>query len=169
MSDLQRIQVRLFATTPAPSTHDLARTLHGFIQRRALDEVLIDVADYSHVHEGPGVVLIAHAAQYSLGAPDGRFGLLYARKRDAKGTDVERFADAIARTRSFAALLATDLPGMAFDEAGLLVQVADTLLAPNDDATFGRLAPVIREALGNSYDLVREGDPRGPFTVRAKK
>lgn len=165
--DLQRIQVRLYATSAAPSTHDLARVLHGFIQRRAVDEVLVDVADYTHVHEGPGVVLIAHAAQYSLGAPDGRFGLLYARKRDAVGTTTERFVDAIARTRRFATLLSADLPGLGFGDSELVVQVADGLLAPNDEATFAVLGPAIREAVGSTYALSREGDPRGPFTVRA--
>jgi hypothetical protein len=55
---------------------------HRWIQAQVLAELLIDVADYRHVHHGPGVVLIAHDAHYAMDLAAGRLGLLYSRRRE---------------------------------------------------------------------------------------
>ena len=39
---------------------DFLYAFHGWIRAEALDELLIDVTDYSHVHHGPGVLLLTH-------------------------------------------------------------------------------------------------------------
>jgi hypothetical protein len=57
---------------------------HGWIQAQMLAELLIDVADYRHVHHGPGVVLIAHDAHYAMDEAEGRPGLLYSRRRETR-------------------------------------------------------------------------------------
>ena len=69
----------------AASQVDLAEFIpvfHGWIQAQTLAELLIDVADYRHVHHGPGVVLIAHDAHYAMDEAEGRPGLLYSRRRE---------------------------------------------------------------------------------------
>ena len=38
---------------------------HDWIQNPS-GELLIDVVDYRHVHDGPGVILIAHDAHYAI-------------------------------------------------------------------------------------------------------
>jgi len=55
---------------------------HRWIQERVLDELLVDVADYTHVPEGPGVVLVCHDALYALDGAGGELGLLYSRRRE---------------------------------------------------------------------------------------
>jgi hypothetical protein len=55
---------------------------HDWIQTQQLAELLIDVADYRHVPQGPGVVLIAHDAHYVMDLTDARLGLLYSRRRE---------------------------------------------------------------------------------------
>jgi hypothetical protein len=55
---------------------------HRWIQDRALDELMVDVADYTHVPGGPGVVLVCHDAIYSLDGGGGELGLLYSRRRE---------------------------------------------------------------------------------------
>jgi len=55
---------------------------HHWIHAQCLDEVLIDVADYRHVHHGPGVVLVAHDAHYAIDMAEGQPGLLYSRRRE---------------------------------------------------------------------------------------
>jgi hypothetical protein len=55
---------------------------HRWIQERALDELMVDVADYTHVPEGPGVVLVCHDAIYALDGGGGELGLLYRRRRE---------------------------------------------------------------------------------------
>jgi hypothetical protein len=55
---------------------------HDWIQTQQLEELLIDVADYRHVPQGPGIVLIAHDAHYVMDLTDARLGLLYSRRRE---------------------------------------------------------------------------------------
>ena len=45
---------------------DFIPVFHDWIQDQSLDELLIDVVDYRHVHDGPGVMLIAHDAHYAI-------------------------------------------------------------------------------------------------------
>ena len=56
-------------------------SFHKWIQNGSLDELLIDVTSYAHVHRGPGVLLIAHEAHYAFEETDGEPGLRYVRKR----------------------------------------------------------------------------------------
>ena len=59
------------------------------------DEVLIDVADYSHLSEGPAdPARRAHEANYSLDNHSAEMGLLYSRKQPADGDLTERLASA---------------------------------------------------------------------------
>ncbi|HEV8246140.1 MAG TPA: hypothetical protein VGP93_10250, partial [Polyangiaceae bacterium] len=74
-----KIQVKYFAVEPIALEH-FVPVFHRFIRDHVLDELLIDVADYAHVHHGPGVVLVGHAADYYMDQGEGRLGLLYSRK-----------------------------------------------------------------------------------------
>ena len=65
--DLVRIGAKLYAGNP--DVIDLAAYVpifHGWIQCKILDGVPIDVADYAHVPDGPGVMLIGHEADRSI-------------------------------------------------------------------------------------------------------
>jgi len=73
--ELQHINVKLLVIEPAKV--DLGAVIpifHQWIQDQIFDELLLDVANYSHVPEGPGVVLIGHeaAVQQARFSPDGR-------------------------------------------------------------------------------------------------
>ena len=61
---------------------DFIPVFHDWIQHQRLDELLIDVVDYRHVHDGPAVMLIAHDAHYAIDMAGGRMGLLYSRRRE---------------------------------------------------------------------------------------
>src|SRR6476620_12257796 len=70
---------------------DIVPVFHSWIQFHSIaDHLLIDVADYTHVPDGPGVVLVAHEANYYLDRFDGRLGLSYSRKRPLERTFAER-------------------------------------------------------------------------------
>ena len=43
------------------------------------------MADYRHVPEGPGVMLIGHQANYSVDNTDNRLGVRYNRKEPLEG------------------------------------------------------------------------------------
>ena len=75
--------VKLFITNPtAKSLKEFIPVFHGWIQRQALPgHMLLDVHDYSHVHHGPGILLVAHEANLSIDEAEGRRGLVYIRKQ----------------------------------------------------------------------------------------
>src|SRR5579871_4797500 len=89
-----RLQLKFFAADPAAV--DLSKftgIFQRWIQQKPLDDMLIDVADYRHVFEGPGIVLIGHESDYALDVSKGRPGLLFTRKR-------QRDADLHAQLRN---------------------------------------------------------------------
>jgi hypothetical protein len=83
-----KIDVKVYAreSEPAPAgpvaTEELIPVFHRWIRESAIDSLLIDVADYSHVPDGPGVVLIGHDAHWSLDHDGGRRGLQLSRRRE---------------------------------------------------------------------------------------
>jgi len=95
MTSSARIQVKFYANK-SPEPDAFIPVFHRFIRENVLDELAIDVADYGHVHEGPGVVLIGHAYDYYWDLGEGRPGLVYTRKREAPAPDA-RLTDAVRR------------------------------------------------------------------------
>jgi len=101
----QQLSVKFFAHDP--ESVELAGFIpifHRWIQESRLpDRLLIDVADYRHVADGPGVVLIAHEAHYALDREHGPLGLECTRRRDQPGPLEEKlvggFRDALAACR----------------------------------------------------------------------
>lgn len=177
-TDIVRISAKLYADNPEVIVLDAYIPLfHGWIQRRVLDGVPIDVADYAHVPDGPGMMLIGHEADRSLDLGEGRPGAVYARKRDGRGT-LPELPERVAATIAAADRVADDIEadplaaGVRFGRDEILLRVADRLLAPNDDATLEELRPAIEEALatvrpGRAATLGRvTEDPRGPLTIR---
>src|SRR5215213_1767274 len=77
-----RTQVKFFLEDSAGVDQSLFMgVFQRWIQRKALEVQLIDVSDYRHVWEGPGILLVAHDSDYSMETRDSRLGLLYTRKR----------------------------------------------------------------------------------------
>ena len=84
--NMQHVNIKIFAKqATAFDVADAIPVFHRWIQKRDLPEILIDVADYSHVPEGPGVLLIAHEANYSLDYAHDQLGVLYNRKAAGTG------------------------------------------------------------------------------------
>jgi len=168
-----RIQAKIYADVSVPCER-LIPVFHRWIRERVLDELAIDVADYGHVHEGPGVVLIGHAYDYFYEESEGRPGLVYARKRDAP-PPAERLADAVRRALIGARLLEDDanLGGLRFRTDEILVRAPDRIHAPADDATFAELSAELT-ALGKklypgaSPVVERTGTARDPLSARLK-
>jgi hypothetical protein len=149
---------------------------HDWIRRDALGELLIDVADYAHVQDGPGVVLIGHASDYFLDLGDGRPGLLYTRKRDASESGPERVAEAFRRALKACRLLeqAEPLAGhVRFRTDEVLVRVVDRASTANDDQNFNELRGELEATLaqlwaGASVRIEREGSPKELLTARVR-
>ena len=175
-----RIDVKLFT---APGKHvkpaELIPVFHGLIQRGAVpDQMLIDVADYGHVVEGPGVMLLSHQGQYGYDFVKGKPGLLFSTRRaEVEDTFAPSLRYALAHAVKMAALLEQDdaLRGkLEFDAGNVLVRVNDRLRAPNDVATAKALEPELRAVLegvlggGLSIEPAPFGQELLSFSVRAK-
>ena len=93
--ELQHVNVKLYVENPEGTDLEvLIPVFHNWIQDQVCEELLIDVADYRHVHQGPGVVLIGHEANYSLDNTDNRLGVRYNRKALIAGSNQDRFTQA---------------------------------------------------------------------------
>lgn len=175
LEDLYKIGIKLFAADGAAvRPHELVPIFHRWIQSRALPEqMLVDVADYEHVPDGPGVLLVAHEGNLTLDLGGGRLGLTYTRKQPAPGTLNDRWR-AVARTVLTAAQLLEDDPSLAgrlrFRTDELKLFANDRLLAPNDPATLTALRPAFDTLTGALYgdarcEVVPEKDPRNRLGV----
>ena len=156
---------------------------HRWITERVLPELLIDVADYSHVHEGPGVLLVGHDAIYAYDLSRGEPGLLYSRRHES-GAELKGIGSLDDRLRSLLGcafraceLIETEpqLGGrVAFDRHRLELRVNDRLF-PSDEETALKLAGAFRRALVEAgvrdgdgpVDVKRIGEPRERLTLRA--
>lgn len=148
----ERLQLKLFLE---PSAHfeleSLIPVFHRFIRDHVLLELLIDVVDYSHVPDGPGVVLIGHAADFYVGALDGALGLVYSRKRGGPGAEA-RLEDALRRLVNAARLLEQETTlKLHFRSSELSLRLTDRLRAPNDDATFESTKAEVEQLFGRVY------------------
>lgn len=168
-----RIQIKLYASK-APEPDAFIPVFHRWIRERVLDELAIDVADYGHVHEGPGVVLIGHAFDYYWDMGEGRAGLVYTRKRDAPPPDV-RLYDAVRRALAGCRLLEQDptLSELAFRTDELLVKLPDRLHAPSDEHGYlelkAELEPLVAKLFtGATATIERVGGPREVLGARVK-
>src|SRR4051812_7576093 len=98
--DAQKLQLKIFVNADAAPSIDreaFIAIFHRWIKDRTLPELMIDVANYAHVPEGPSVALIGHGADYFIDEAEGRLGLLYNRKRSSPPA-AERLDDLARRT-----------------------------------------------------------------------
>ena len=170
---LGRFCVKFYASDPA--TLDLAVAIpifHRWIQSNRVDGLLIDVADYRHVPDGPGVVLVGHDADYSLDQMEGPLGLLYNRKREAEGSNVYRLRRAMQSALTACRALEQE-PELAakdfrFDGGRLRFIINDRLLSSNGVvAVRGDLDTVLRELYPGQSPRIETGtsDPRDRYTL----
>jgi len=169
---IQKFQVKLYVENG--DSVDLEKVIpvfHSFIQKKLVSEMVIDVVDYGHVAEGPGVVLIGHASDYYLDQREGRLGLNYSRKRDFGGDTEAALAAAVKSALAFAKLLESEQSvSIRFKLDEVVVRVNDRLQAKNDDASLDALRPVVAnvlgKALGGAVSIAREGEARELLTIR---
>ncbi len=164
------------APGPIPAAADVVPIFHQWIEKRRLEsEILIDVADYSHVHQGPGVVLVGHERSYSLGHGQGGFGLTCRQKHSAaKGTASLRRLFQAALT---ACRLLEEEPGargLKFSTADIRLRVLDRLRAPGGRETASgvmpELDPFLRELYAGASRIRVRVLPKSkePFEVRVE-
>ena len=176
---LQHVNVKLFLKDPASvDLEPLIPIFHSWITGRALEEMLLDIADYRHVPSGPGVVLIGFQADYAVDNAGNRLGVRYNRKTAVDGDNQDALRQA-ARAALTVCQRLEEEPRMSgklrFDGQEIEIFINDRLLAPNRAETFEAARPALdafaRKLFAGgkywlSYDSSR--DPRGLFSVTLK-
>jgi len=172
VNPLQHVRVKIFARESV----DLAPAIpvfHRWIQDRVCPEMLIDVADYRHVPNGPGVVLMGHEGVYSLDNTKGRLGLLYSRRLeggDAQGNLKQAYDAAVAACQRLEADPAF-AGKLKFDMGDCEFSINDRLLAPNTAETHRVLKPEFDRffaGVWKTYSTMWPGESRELFSVRVK-
>ena len=149
--ELQHINVKLFVNDPEKvDLEGVVPVFHEWIQGQIFDELLLDVADYSHVPDGPGVVLIGHEADYALDNTDGRLGVRYNRKAPASGNNRDRLEQAARAAVNAFLRLEQDFK-LHFNKREIEIVVNDRLLAPNTEATGKTAEPELKKFLGQLF------------------
>lgn len=158
MDHLHQIDIKIFAKTgqDIPAMEFVA-VLQRWIQEHTFPGVHIDVADYSHIHQGAGVILVAHEHNVSVDFADGRMGLLFHRKEPLDGSLPERIATCLKLALTAASQLQdeSEFKGrLEFDSQSFRLMATDRLNAANDDAN----ASALRDALSGVATGVYGGD-----------
>ncbi|MGB7159994.1 MAG: hypothetical protein WBD40_18150 [Tepidisphaeraceae bacterium] len=153
--------------------HEFVPVFHSWIQQHAVpDHLVIDVADYAHVHNGPGTCLIAHEANFYTDRGEGRLGFVYARKQPVNGTFTDRLRQAFVATLEGAKRLETDarLAGrIKFKTDEILLSINDRLTAPSTPETFNAVRDEMQQFFAGAYGadvaLRQVGTDETPFKV----
>lgn len=163
-----KLQIKVFATgRDAALFPRVIPIFHRWITERALDELLVDVADYRHVYQGPGLTLIGHDSVYHLDERAGRLGLVCNRRRGFS-PEVDPLLDVFRRALTACSLIERELSlvDKLFDAGSLELSATDRLAPPTPD-----LDALIRERISPFYTQspVVELFPEGSLqTVRVQ-
>jgi hypothetical protein len=170
-----RIQVKFFLEKSAGvDLSAFTAVFQRWIQQKAIPGQLIDVADYRHVFEGPGIVLIGYESDYSIESRDGRMGLLYTRKRQADPDLQTQLRTSFRLALDACQLLEAEpsfSPGLKFRADEIEIRFADRLRLQNRAESFNLVKDDLRIVLAelygsDSFDFAPVShDPRSLFTI----
>ena len=173
--DLQKLNVKVFVEQPNPiPLTDFIDVFHGWIQ--ATDGEYHDVADYSHMQAGPGIVLVANDANVSIDETQNRRGLLFCQKAPLSGSNREKIR-AVLRSALENCRKLEEEPALrgkvrfAANEA--VISLNDRLMVANSEQSFneikGDVTAIAQELFGtSSVDIERDEDARQRLNVRVK-
>jgi len=133
--EFQHVNCKVFVVGELPiDPSRFINVFHEWIQESTLPELLIDVADYCHVPDGPGVLLVAHESDYSMDHTDGRWGFRFNRKAVLAGSNEDRVHQAFAAAARGCLHLEKHFAkdgGLRFSRGEVEFFINDRALAPN--------------------------------------
>ena len=176
--DLQRIQIKIAADSPAGLSLDPFLVIFGRWRKEKHAADWVDLADYAHLPRGPGIVLVGHRASVAFDLADPGPGILYTARKGLTGSHAERLAAAFAWCLEFSQRLTAE-PEFPKDvrlrTGSLELRFNDRLETPDTPETAAELRPTVEQVLNKlfgagGYDLrpLKDGNVYG-FAVQAKK
>lgn len=175
--EFQHINVKLYLKNPeAIDPHQFNPVFQNWIRNKVTSDLLLDVADYLHVPEGPGMVLVGLECDFALDQTDGRWGLKYNRKKSLEGSDTDRLEAALREALAACQRLESDeslQPKPEFSTNELEIFINDRALAPNTAETAQAFEPLLKTTLEKLYGDNESSwklpqDPRERFGVTVK-
>lgn len=173
--ELQKLNVKFFVEPPNTiALTDFIEIFHSWIQ--ATDGVYHDVADYSHMQAGPGIVLVAKHANLSIEESGNRRGLLFSQKAPLAGTNQDKLRAVLRASLENCRKLEFDpaLRGkLRFATNEAVISLNDRLLGENSQAGFdavkGDVEAVAKRLFGaGAVSLARDNDARQRLNIRVK-
>lgn len=164
----QRVQLSLPVTAAPEDLRPAIDVFHRFIQQGLVEGMVLDVADYRHVPDGPGVMLVGHDVDYGISQE----AFTVVRKRHGEDDLDTQVRDLLRMGLGFIEAVADD-PRLevSVDTGTPTVTVLDRRLgdpAAVGDAVHAVLAPLAAELFGDAADVtvVPADDPRRAPGVR---
>lgn len=162
--NLQHIAFKIFAESEISDWEQFINVFHGWVAAQSMPEMMIDVADYRHVPQGPGVVMVGHAADYYMDNVAGKPGLRFVCKVDKEGSNADRIKHAVTSASAACARLESEVSGMKFSRTDFELTVNDRGVAPNtgDTRSFleSELPAILKDALGSDVEIEIQQDER---------
>jgi hypothetical protein len=173
--NLQYLNWKIFLDNPAEAEpEEWFKVWNGWIPDSP--EVFLDVADYSHVHDGPVMVLVGHFLNLSLDANNRRPGLLYDYKQPMEGGNADKLLSTLlgllkAARRLEGETALTHKPRFAAGELQLIVN--SRAVASNTPEAFqavkGEVEALAAKVYGaGNFSLHHEANPRLRLSVSVK-
>jgi len=173
--ELQKLNVKFFVEQPNTiALTDFIEIFHSWIQ--ATDGVYHDVADYSHMQAGPGIVLVANDANVSIDESGARRGLLFSQKARLAGSNQDKIRAVIRAALDNCRKLEAEpaLRGkLRFAANEAVISLNDRLVGENSPATFdalkGDVEAVARQLFGGAtVSVERDSESRRPLNLHVK-
>lgn len=149
--EFQHFNVKFYLKNPEDlDPHLLNPVFQTWIRDKVTPELLIDVADYLHVPEGPGMVLVGLECDFALDHTGGIWGLKYNRKDPQEGQDSDRLKHALKTTLEGCLRLEQEkslAKKLSFTTESFEIFVNDRAIAPNTPKTLEAFTPVLTKVL----------------------
>lgn len=127
------------------------KTFNNWISAHNGSDVLLDVADYSHVPNGPVTLLIGHEYDISIDDTDAKRGLLYNRKQPNGDDFAQHLSAAVRGACEICQRLETE-EAVTFRGNGLRLILNDRLNAPNTENTHDAINDDLQALLRQLYN-----------------
>lgn len=157
---------------PTLQPEDILPIFQRWIQEHAIEGMLIDVIDYKHVPDGPGIVLIADEFDLAYDLSDGEIGLYYVRKRELPVSLNPALRLVFSHALAAARALEAEAPGdIVFDFNSAKISFLDRIHYRNEPEVFDALQDTLNQTLSEIFGadvLITRmyGDPRAIFALR---
>ncbi len=158
MDELKKFDIKVFAKTwNGVDPEAFMGVFQRWIQRHTVPGILVDVADYGHIHHGHGTVLVAHEYNLSIDFNGGKPGLMYRSKRPAEPALAARIAAGLRVTLEACRALEAEpefAGKLAFDTTTFAFVANDRLSVPD-----GAAAKPVETAIAQASQSVYPGGP----------